>query len=86
MVLKLRLMPLWLLKPHESIDLKILDNLIKSIETNGLLKKAIVVDQSAHIILDGHHRVRALELIGCSRVPRLLVDYPSPQIVVFSRG
>ncbi|MBS7611581.1 ParB N-terminal domain-containing protein [Candidatus Bathyarchaeota archaeon] len=83
-IVKLRLMPLWLLRPHESIDLKILDNLMKSIKTDGLLKKAIVVDQRTHIILDGHHRVKALEFIDCSRVPCLLIDYSSPQIVVFS--
>lgn len=84
MELELKLMPLWSLKPHEGVDLKILEELVKSIKTDGVLKKAIAVDRATHIILDGHHRVKALELIGCSRVPCLLIDYSSPQIVVFS--
>lgn len=82
--MELRLMPLSLLKPHESIDLKTLDSLVKSIKTDGFLKKAIAVDRNTHVILDGHHRVKALEIIGCSKVPCLLIDYSSPQIVVFS--
>lgn len=83
-VMELRLMPLSLLKPHESIDLKTLDNLVKNIKTDGVLKKAIAVDWNTHVILDGHHRVKALELIGCSRAPCLLIDYSSPRIVVLS--
>ncbi|MBO3755121.1 MAG: ParB N-terminal domain-containing protein [Candidatus Brockarchaeota archaeon] len=84
--MELTLIPLLLLKPHESVDLKILEELVKSIKTDSVLKKAIAVDRNTRIILDGHHRVKALELIGCSKAPCLLVDYSSPRIVVLSRS
>ncbi|MQK95415.1 ParB N-terminal domain-containing protein, partial [Escherichia coli] len=82
--MELTLIPLLLLKPHEDIDLKILEELAKSVKSDGVLKKAIAVDRNTGIILDGHHRVKALELIGCGKAPCLLVDYSSPLIMVFS--
>ncbi|MEM3957079.1 MAG: ParB N-terminal domain-containing protein [Thermoproteota archaeon] len=82
--LELKLIPLFLLRPHEGVDLKILEELVKSIKADGALKKAIAVERGTRIILDGHHRVKALELIGCSKAPCLLMDYSSPQIMVFS--
>jgi len=34
------------------------------------------------VILDGHHRVSALRLLGCALTPVYLVDYEHPSIKV----
>jgi hypothetical protein len=81
---ELKLMPITLLKPHEKVDLKILNDLIESINGDRLIKRAIVIDRKTHVIIDGHHRVKALEALHCDKVPCLLIDYHSPQVLVFS--
>jgi len=79
---ELKLMPINLLRPHENVDLKILNRLIESIESDGVLKRGIVIDRKTYVILDGHHRVKALEILNCDKVPCLLIDYSSPQVLV----
>jgi len=79
-----KLMPISLLKPHENVDSKVLNGLIESINNDGVIKKAIVIDRKTHVIIDGHHRVKALEALNCDRVPCLLIDYYSPKVLVLS--
>ncbi|MEM1873152.1 MAG: hypothetical protein QXF57_00995, partial [Acidilobaceae archaeon] len=47
-------------------------------------RSAILVDSKTLVILDGHHRVEALKLLGCKLVPALLVDYDSDCVQVSS--
>ncbi|MEM1550822.1 MAG: ParB N-terminal domain-containing protein, partial [Candidatus Bathyarchaeia archaeon] len=47
---------------------------------DGVLKKPIVVDETTKVIIDGHHRVEALRLLGCKRVPACCVDYTCNEI------
>ena len=81
---ELKQMPIRLLKPHERIDSALLDDLVKVMKKDNVIKKAIVADRKTHVILDGHHRVKALEILNCDKVPCLLVNYSSPQIVALS--
>jgi hypothetical protein len=81
---ELKLMPISLLKPHEEVDLKVLNDLIESINGDRLIKRAIVIDRKTRVIIDGHHRVKALEALNCDKVPCLLIDYYSPKVLVFS--
>ncbi len=76
-------MPINLLKPHEDVNLKKLNRLIKSMDGDGVLKRGIVIDRKTYVILDGHHRVKALEILNCDKVPCLPIDYSSPQVLVF---
>ena len=70
------------LKGHEKTESKRLINLKKEIKSDGMLRKPIAVDINTDVILDGHHRIEALKLLGCSTIPVLFVDYNSPKIGV----
>jgi ParB-like chromosome segregation protein Spo0J len=70
------------LKPHEKIDGQRLANLKAEIESDGVLKKPIVADFKTKVVLDGHHRIGALQALGCSKIPVIFVDYQSPVIGV----
>jgi len=70
------------LKGHEDIEQNRLEALRKEIESDGLLKKAIAVDEKTWVVIDDHLRLHALMLLGCSRIPALFLDYSSPKIHV----
>jgi hypothetical protein len=70
------------LKEHEEIRPDYLEQLKNEILSDGILKMPIAVDKKTYIILDGHHRLHALKMIGCKRIPVILFDYQSPEIEV----
>jgi len=70
------------LKGHERTDEVRLRNLRDEIKSDGMLMRPIVVDEKTNVILDGHHRMEALGLLGCSRIPVCYVDYTSERIGV----
>ncbi|MEM2917257.1 MAG: ParB N-terminal domain-containing protein [Candidatus Bathyarchaeia archaeon] len=70
------------LKAHEEVDPAYLRELKQEIELDGFLRFAIAVDKDRNIILDGHHRVAALKMLGCNKIPVIFVDYNSPMINV----
>jgi len=70
------------LKGHERTDEVRLRNLRDEIRSDGMLMRPIVVDEKTNVILDGHHRIEALILLGCSRIPVCYVDYNSERIGV----
>ena len=72
------------LREHERIDKKYCEQLKRRIQKDGIIKKAIAVDRSTGVILDGHHRLNALRNLGCKRIPAVLVDYNSPIIQVLA--
>ncbi len=63
------------LKAHERIDENRLKVLKDEIWLDGIIKKPIVVDEKTNTIIDGHHRVEALKMIGCTKIPVCYVDY-----------
>jgi ParB-like chromosome segregation protein Spo0J len=69
------------LKEHEEIRPEYLEQLKNEILSDGILKMPIAVDKATFIILDGHHRLHALKKIGCKRIPVILFDYQSPEVV-----
>ena len=73
------------LKEHEGIEQGRLEALRKEIESDGFLKKATAVDEKTWVILDGHHRLHSLRLLGCSKIPVYFIDYSSPRIHVKAR-
>ena len=70
------------LKGHEKTERVRLKNLRDEIESDGILMKPIVVDGETNVVLDGHHRIHALSLLGCSKIPVCYVDYNSKRIGV----
>jgi len=67
---------------HEETIPDILDQLAQSIKKDGCLKHPVIVDDKTHVVLDGMHRVAALEKLGYARIPVCLVDYENPTITV----
>ncbi len=80
--LGVRIVDMPLLKCHEKVDMQRLANLKAEIKSDGILKKPIVVDVNTNVVLDGHHRIGALQALGCSKIPAVFVDYQSPKIGV----
>lgn len=70
------------LKGHEELDKQLLINLTSDIKLDGILKKSITVDINTNVVLDGHHRIGALRLLGYYKIPVLFIDYRSPKIGV----
>lgn len=73
------------LKGHERTEEARLNALKAEIESDGVLIRPIVVDEKTNVVLDGHHRIEALSLLGCSKIPVCYVNYDSRRIGVLSR-
>jgi len=65
------------LKEHEQIDPFHLEELKSELVRDGYQRDPITVDANYKVILDGHHRVKILKTLGCSRVAAHYVDYLS---------
>lgn len=70
------------LKGHERTEKVRLKALKAEIELDGMLMKPIVVDERTNVVLDGHHRMEALSLLGCSKILVCYVNYNSSRIGV----
>jgi L-serine kinase (ADP) len=73
------------LKPHEHVIPEKLKKVKDNIKNNGVIINPIVIDQKHQVILDGHHRVQALKLLGYTKVPAYVVDYFDENITVDQR-
>lgn len=67
---------------HEEVVPELLDELVRTIDSDGCLKHPVIVDDGSHVVLDGMHRVAALKGLGCVRCPVCFVDYGNPTITV----
>ncbi|KUO40169.1 MAG: hypothetical protein APZ16_07080 [Candidatus Hadarchaeum yellowstonense] len=67
---------------HEEIIPRMLDQLILDIKQNNEVRNPLIVDRNTSVVLDGMHRVAALQRLGCRYLPVCLVDYSSPRIQV----
>ena len=70
------------LNPHEQVIEENLRKVLKSLKIEKRLKEPVVVDKETKVILDGHHRVKAYEILGLREIPCRLVDYSSDEIAV----
>ncbi len=75
-----QLMPLAKLRPHEEHDHESAVRLSKAIANDGYASKPVVVEERTLTLLDGHHRVAALALLGCKFVPSVLISYEDPRV------
>lgn len=70
------------LQPHEEVVEADLEELVEHIRARGVIDRPIVADAATRVVLDGHHRLAALQRLGCRLVPVHLVDYHDPGIQV----
>jgi len=67
---------------HEEIIPEMLENLAAEIRMDEVLRHPVIVDKESFVVLDGMHRVAALKILNCQRIPVCLVNYKSPSISV----
>ena len=67
----------------EDIIPRIVERLCGEIK-QGICKHPVIVDKETRVVLDGMHRVAALQHLGCKLIPVCLVDYSNPSITVGS--
>lgn len=80
MQVRFALVELERLRSHEQTRPGPLARLVEEIRGDGFVRKPVLVDAEHFVILDGHHRVEALRILGCRRVPVYLVDYDDDAI------
>jgi len=84
--LKIVLLPIDELKPHEKGSPLYLELLRQEILRDGMLKYPIIADEKTRVILDGMHRWLALKGLGYLLIPVILVDvFQNPKIRVGKR-
>ncbi|MCC6034144.1 MAG: ParB N-terminal domain-containing protein [Desulfurococcaceae archaeon] len=62
------------LTPHEDIDLVHFRQVLKDLYLNKVVKP-IIIDEKRSIIIDGHHRVKALKTLGVYFIPAFIASY-----------
>lgn len=67
---------------HELLRPSLLESLFEEIKRDTYLKKPILVADEYFVVLDGHHRLEALRLLGCRLIPAYVVNYFSPVVSV----
>jgi L-serine kinase (ADP) len=75
-----RLLRLSELKDHEQVDPKKVDELVENLRRTQVVADPIWVAAGSGVILNGHHRVAALRLLGAERAPAWVIDYASPEV------
>lgn len=82
----LKQLPLEALRPHERTIESNLRKITRQIRTDERLELPILVDADTTVILDGHHRWKALRRIGGKRITVMSVDYPRESGIELARG
>ncbi|MBU1197084.1 ParB N-terminal domain-containing protein [Candidatus Micrarchaeota archaeon] len=79
------LIPAGQLRPHERIERMRLRKVRADIEARGVLDYPLLVYEETRVILDGHHRFRALQLMGCPLIPVQFIRYEGKAVQVSSQ-
>ncbi len=73
------------LKTHENVTMQRVRQIAREITAKKIVINPVVADRKTKVILDGHHRVAALKLMGAKFAPVYLVDYKSEAVRVYLR-
>jgi len=73
--LRLSILPLSYIKPHESTIPRELDTLARDMQRTGFQRDPILIDSRTHVALDGMHRRAALEKLGAINALCAEYDY-----------
>jgi hypothetical protein len=70
------------LRAHEQVDPGLVEFLTRAIESEGIVWDPIWVARvnGFDLVLNGHHRVRALTRLGARRIPAFVFDYFGPHV------
>ena len=79
---ELDILPIAELKAHEETLPDRVLRIKKEILEMGIVSMPLWADEKSRIVLNGHHRLAALKMLGCARVPVLLIDYENPCVTV----
>ena len=82
--LEIALVELHKLVIHEEILPRFLDQLVNNIRSRQLLMHPIIVDRQHFVVLDGMHRIAAIQKLGCRFIPVCLIDYQNPHVAIGS--
>jgi hypothetical protein len=80
--MKYEIVPIDSLKPLEKVFPTHLKNLEGSINTDGYMLKALIIDKKSGMVLDGSHRYVYLLKNGFKEAPVYLVDYDGEDVRV----
>jgi hypothetical protein len=69
---------------HEEIIPDVVDKLVAKIEADGIFTNPIMVDEKSLVVLDGMHRVAAVQKMGYRFMPVCLIDYGNSNVVLSS--
>ncbi|MBH32838.1 MAG: hypothetical protein CMB75_00315 [Euryarchaeota archaeon] len=76
-----QLVPVDILRPHEQVIMKKVDQLENMTVRWNAYTKPLLVDKSSGTILDGHHRYEIAKRMGLLCLPCVLVDYISDESI-----
>ncbi|VVC02063.1 Uncharacterised protein [uncultured archaeon] len=77
---KLQILPVDKLLSHEEIIPFNLQRLREGMLNLGRLVDPLIVEEKHHVVVDGNHRKKVLELLKCPHAACQLIDYHSPEI------
>lgn len=72
------------LRAHEHVDIERVNDLVKKIKKSKIWKTPIIIDGKTNIIMDGHHRVNAANIIGLNFIPCYIAEYSDDNLDVVS--
>ena len=72
---RVSLIPINDLQPHEETCRERVVSIARDIVKLGRILKPVIVEEKTLTIIDGHHRVEALRLLGARYVPAVLANY-----------
>ncbi len=79
--MKVELVPLEVLRPHEQILPKKVDQLEKMTHRWNAYTKPLLIDRATGTILDGHHRYHVAQRLELLCVPCVLIDYLEDDLI-----
>ena len=79
--MKVELVPLGVLRPHEQILPKKVDQLEKMTHRWNAYTKPLLIDRATGTILDGHHRYQVAQRLELLCVPCVLIDYLEDSLI-----
>ncbi len=65
---------------HEEVVSSHVESLCEAIEREGQVRDPVIVDRESQVVLDGMHRVTAIDRLGLASIPVCRVEYSDPSI------
>jgi ParB-like chromosome segregation protein Spo0J len=72
------------LRPTELVDEGEVARLANAMRQDGAQRRPVLVERVSLAILDGHHRFRAAQALGLSRINAVVIDYDDPRLTLAS--